>query len=493
MYQKDVNQTSPIRILEESIHGGLGKGNLGLVMARAGVGKTACLVQIALDDLLRERPVLHVSLDQTMDHVQSWYDALFEDLAIESDLEDTEGARQMVQRHRVIAAFKDHDLWPDRLEKTVAMFSQHMQFRPAAILVDGYPWTSHSQTENAAMIGAFKAYAKLLGAELWMSARPRTAPRRPAITRPGGLPPPFDAYEELIDVAHLPRAAAATTSPCGCSRTTATSSRPTPACTCIPTRCAWWRTGARDDAAARAATPARARALRLPNTAYTLLSGGARGAEAEFGACAETWGLTELNFSFDGRAPERSRGLVNLTEDELAQGAVSQVYLSPRCTARYPDTPAFRKMLQTIWHQVSTAGQVFAVGVVQPDGTVRGGTGWAVELARHWHKPVFVYDQERKAWFAWRDTEWIAAQGAGGIGAALLRHRHARPERRRTPRHPRAVRALVRRQAGLELSAAEIGRDGHRTLSRCACPGRFAGSCPRCPSSRARPAAWPSP
>src|SRR5690606_12235489 len=171
MYHKEVNQLSPIRILEASIHAVLRKEHLGLVMARVCVGKTACLVQIALDDLLRERPVLHVSLDQTMDHVLSWYDALFDDLAMTTDMEDAELARQMVQRHRMIASFTDHDLWPDRLEKTVEMFSRHLQFRPAAILVDGYPWTAHSTTENAAMIGAFKAYAKMLEAELSMSAQ----------------------------------------------------------------------------------------------------------------------------------------------------------------------------------------------------------------------------------------------------------------------------------------------------------------------------------
>ena len=39
MYRKEVNRSSPLRILERSIHGGLGPGNLGVVMARAGVGK----------------------------------------------------------------------------------------------------------------------------------------------------------------------------------------------------------------------------------------------------------------------------------------------------------------------------------------------------------------------------------------------------------------------------------------------------------------------
>ena len=401
MYRKEVNQTSPIRILEESIHGGLGKGNLGLVMARAGVGKTACLVQIALDDLLREKPVLHVSLDQTMDHVRSWYDALFEDLVVEADLDDADLARETVQRHRVIAAFKDHDLWPDRLEKTVAMFSQHLQFRPAAILVDGYPWTSHSQSENAAMIGAFKAYAKLLGAELWMSAQTH---RRATGDHPTRLVPPYDAYEELIDVAIF-------LEPEGNDiavrllKDHGDAEPPDTSLYLHPDTLRLVAEKARQGAAARAQ---RLRALRLPNPAYTLLSGGARGAESEFGACAEAWGLSELNFSFDGRSPERTRGLVNLTDEELAQGAVSQVYIQSKMHRAYPETPTFRKILQTIWHQVSTAGQVFAVCVIQEDGTVRGGTGWAVELARHWHKPVFVYDQERKGWFAWTEGGWVA-------------------------------------------------------------------------------------
>ena len=398
MYRKEVNQTSPIRILEESIHGGLGKGNLGLVMARAGVGKTACLVQIALDDLLREKPVLHVSLDQTMDHVQSWYDALFEDLAHDTDMDDAEMARQMVHRHRVIATFKDHDLWPDRLEKTVAMFSQHLQFRPAAILVDGYPWTSHSQSENAAMIGAFKAYAKLLGAELWMSAQTH---RRATGDHPTRLVPPYDAYEELIDVAiflepHGGDVAVRLLKDHGDVEP------PDISLHLHPDTLRLVVDRPREGAAVSRTRP------RLPNSSYTLLSGGARGAEAEFGACAEAWSITELNFSFDGRAPERSRGLVNLTEEELAQGAVSQVYLQSKMHRAYPETPSFRRMLQTIWHQVSTAGQVFAIGVIQDDGTVRGGTGWAVELARHWHKPVFVFDQERKGWFVWKDGGWAA-------------------------------------------------------------------------------------
>ena len=63
-------------------------------------------------------------------------------------------------------------------------------------------------------------------------------------------------------------------------------------------------------------------------------------------------------------------------------------------------------MLQSIWHQVNSTGEVFAIGVIQADNTVKGGTGWAAELARHWEKTVHVYDQDKKAWFRWAGSSW---------------------------------------------------------------------------------------
>ncbi len=394
MYRKEVNQHSPLRILDKSIHGGLGKGNLGVVMARAGVGKTACLVQIGLDDLMRDRPVLHLALEQTVEHVQSWYDALFEDLAIQNDLEDQDGVRARLNAQRVIHAFADHDLWPERLEKTVEMFKKHLDFDPAAILVDGYDWAAHSVAENAAMIGAFKAYAKMLGAELWMTAQTH---REGTGDHPDKIPPPCDQYQSLIDVAVF-------LEPHGelvALRLLKDHGDATPHETRLHLDPDTLRLIDGDRASSNSGR-------RMPPSAHTLLSGGADGAESFFGQCAERWGLMELNFSFQGRKPKRTRGLVRLTEAELAQGAVSQVYMEAHMHRSYPNTPLFQKTLQSIWHQVNTAQEVYSVGTILPDNTVKGGTGWAVELSRVWHKPVHVYDQERRGWFMWQDKEWVA-------------------------------------------------------------------------------------
>ena len=56
------------------------------------------------------------------------------------------------------------------------------------------------------------------------------------------------------------------------------------------------------------------------------------------------------------------------------------------------------------------------IGLIQSDGTVVGGTGWAVELARMWRKNLWVYDQEQAAWFRWINDAW--APGVPMIEAA---------------------------------------------------------------------------
>ncbi len=390
MYRKEVNEQSPLRILEKSIHGGLGVGNLGVVMARAGVGKTACLVQIGLDDLMREKAVLHVSLEHTVEHVMSWYDALFHDLVLRKDLDDVETAHDVLQKNRVIQSFADHDLWPDRLEQAANTFREHMNFNPAAILVDGYPWELHTEAENAATLGAFKAYAKVIGAELWMTAQTH---RVDSDDHPTEICSPCADYENLIDVALF-------LEPLGQDislrllKDHGESVVPDTHLLLHPDTLSITEEGETREP------------IKLPTGAFTLLSGGARGAEAEFGACAEKWGLMELNFSFEGRKIERTRGVVRLTDEELKQGAVSPVYMRAHLHREFPETPTFQRMLQTIWHQVNSASEVFVIGRLLDDKTIKGGTGWAAELGRHWGKRVYVFDQEKKAWFTWDNDDW---------------------------------------------------------------------------------------
>ena len=101
MYKKEVNQRSPLRVFERSIHGGLGRGNVGVVMSRAGVGKTAFLVDIAIDHLMHERKVLHVNIDDPVEKVREFYDEIFHDLADSLKLENRDRVHLIVERNRL--------------------------------------------------------------------------------------------------------------------------------------------------------------------------------------------------------------------------------------------------------------------------------------------------------------------------------------------------------------------------------------------------------
>ena len=68
---KDFINVSPLKILERSSLKGLGRGNLGVLMARAGVGKTACLIHIAFDRLFRKERLLHISLEDVPEKISS--------------------------------------------------------------------------------------------------------------------------------------------------------------------------------------------------------------------------------------------------------------------------------------------------------------------------------------------------------------------------------------------------------------------------------------
>ena len=158
----------------------------------------------------------------------------------------------------------------------------------------------------------------------------------------------------------------------------------------------------------------------MNKTDFILFSGAAAGAEAEFGACAERHGIEEVNFTFDGHKDVRSRGIRVLNHEELQAGDVSLEYVSRLMHRRYTDSPTIRKVLQTLWYQVNNGQEIYVVGAILDDGTVRGGTGWGAEFAKLCNKPLFVFDQEKDGWFEWTGSDWKAR----GTETPVITHPH---------------------------------------------------------------------
>jgi hypothetical protein len=359
-------------------------------MARAGVGKTAFLVQIGLDHALRGHTVLHVALGQDLEHVHSLYDALFDDLAEVSQLGDREDMRSLVNKNRLIQAYADTALPFERLDELLRLFADKLNFEPKAILIDGFDWENDEFMERTNELGAFKTTAKRLGAELWISAQTH---REATPAHPIELIPPCDAYDELIDVAVFLEPEGRTVT----VHLLKDHDNPQPDDRHLQLH---------SDTMRLASEGLEETSVNLPPRAFTLLSGGAKGAETVFGEAAERWGLAEINFSFAGRETTRKRGVVELTEEELERGGVSETYIQAQLNRSFPETEKFQRLLKSIWHQVATSGEVFVIGEIQEDGTVKGGTGWGAELARHFRKPLFVFDQSKDRWFQWSRGAW---------------------------------------------------------------------------------------
>jgi hypothetical protein len=152
-----------------------------------------------------------------------------------------------------------------------------------------------------------------------------------------------------------------------------------------------------------------------------LFSGGAPGAEAEFGACAERYGIEEVHFTFEGHRMARSRGVRMLNHEELRAGDVSLEYVSRILDRRYTDAPTIRRILQTLWYQVNSGQEIYVIGTILDDGTVRGGTGWGAEFAKLCNKPLHVFDQDQDGWFTWSGESFRARAAGGG---PVVEHPH---------------------------------------------------------------------
>jgi hypothetical protein len=175
-----------------------------------------------------------------------------------------------------------------------------------------------------------------------------------------------------------------------------------------------------------------------------LFSGGAPGAEAAFGACAERYGIEEVNFTFDGHKLARQRGVRVLNHEELQNGDVSLAYVGRLMNRRYSDSPTIRKVLQTLWYQVNSGQEIWVVGTILEDNTVRGGTGWAAEFAKLCNKPLHVFDQEKRTWFWWNGEDWRAPDAKEG---PVIMHRHFTGTGTRTLHEPakKAIEDLFHR------------------------------------------------
>ena len=171
--------------------GRLEPGELGVMMARAGAGKTACLTHLAIGYLLREEYVLHVCVDIIPDKVKVWYHELMKNLFSDKPGCNVADLQHGVEPLRFIMSFLNQTFSPEKLEQSIANLREQAKFTPSLIILDGLDFDRNQRP----VFEKIREVARRHSAHVWMSARMH---RHKSDANERGIPYPISGMDDLF-------------------------------------------------------------------------------------------------------------------------------------------------------------------------------------------------------------------------------------------------------------------------------------------------------
>jgi hypothetical protein len=193
MVREELIHRSPLRILENSIDGGVGAGNIGVIASPKGVGKTACLVHIATDQLFQDKHVIHVSFAGRTDHIISWYEDIFSEIARRRNLDSAMQVHDEIIKNRVVMNFNQEGITAEQFLSSIRAMIEDGGFAADTIIIDGYDFLKGSP-EN---IAKTRSFAADMGLSVWFSA---SLPPDKADVDGRGIPVILGDYEPHLSV-----------------------------------------------------------------------------------------------------------------------------------------------------------------------------------------------------------------------------------------------------------------------------------------------------
>ncbi len=193
MLKKDLLLKNPLRLLGHDSDDIITEGDFGVILARAGVGKTAIGVQLAINSQLRNQNVLHIALNDPVQKGCLWYDEVLRNLISQHDISQEARLWDIILPHRFIMTFKVERFSVPILEERLNDLIEQEIFVPRMLLVDGFPF----KNESRQFLEDLKTLAKKLGFHVWFTMNIHRH-NQPA---PDGFPPEFSRFEDLFEVA----------------------------------------------------------------------------------------------------------------------------------------------------------------------------------------------------------------------------------------------------------------------------------------------------
>jgi len=162
------------------------------MLARAGVGKTACLTHIALEQLLCGLPVLHVCLNESPEKIKLWYLEFLKNIATSQPGTDLAGLQHRIEPLRFILAYLHQTFSPDKLEQSLRNLKDQAKFNPSMVILDGMDFDHVTRST----IESLKSFAQTNNIAIWMSARTH---RHISLANERGVPYPCNEMDDLFE------------------------------------------------------------------------------------------------------------------------------------------------------------------------------------------------------------------------------------------------------------------------------------------------------
>ncbi len=192
MIKKEMIYRNPLVKLGYDSEDILPVGGFGAVLAHAGVGKTALLVQLALNMMLRENPILHVSLHDAVSKVDLWYQEIFHDIAQKFGINEINEYWDKIQPYRFIMTFKVEGFSAPKLEERLTDLMEQNIFKPNTIIIDGFKFDDAGRGQLVQL----KELAQKYSMCLWFTVHTH----RHEPPQGNGLPLSFLHIADLFDV-----------------------------------------------------------------------------------------------------------------------------------------------------------------------------------------------------------------------------------------------------------------------------------------------------
>ncbi len=193
MLKKDLILRNPLRVMGYENNDILSTGQFGAVLARAGVGKTAFLVQLSLNALLRGKNVLHISLEDPVNKVSLWYKEVFNLIADQYQVDQINQLWDSLLPHRFIMTFRVEGFSVPKLQERLADLMEQNIFMPQMIIVDGFPFDESMHQP----LSEFKELVEKHQMHAWFTMRTH----RHEDPGPEGKPLQLEQVSDLFEVA----------------------------------------------------------------------------------------------------------------------------------------------------------------------------------------------------------------------------------------------------------------------------------------------------